>query len=604
VRRRTRRRGGSWLNRGERHVPPAAWRLLPRARAGNLRGAMAPVDSVRAAWREDRAAAFVAVVFFVLGALWLGSSAHYHGDERYYTDAALRMLASGDPWTPEYADGAARLNKPLLSYWVLMASFAALGVNLFVARLPFLLAGACTVFLTARLARVLFVGDAGRDGTDRGDESWRGRVPLVAAAIAAANIELTTLSRRSTPDIGLVLAVTIAWIGLARVLVARETGRGPAWWLWIGVGTAVAVKGALGLLVAAFAVVAALALRRRGVRVRELVSWPACLAAVLIGAVGLAPQWLATRAPGGANLFDDQVGDRVAASLGAVIQLAGRYGGSLVRHGLPWTIWIVVGMFAARPALIATWRRHARALVLVAAFVGLLWLVFSLGNTHRGRYLSPAYPPAAAALAVCVTAVSASRVGRGLVDGARVVLGAVTAILALAIVRLDLGAALACGLVSVCAFAPVGGARDAGLALARLGVVLCAVSVSAAEGVRAWLDPSPIEIAARAERVDATLGFTSPTRGHLHVVSGGRLDPAWLPDDARDEDVLRHAVILATGPARERLERLGYVLEPCGESARDVKPKDVVPLLTARDSDSWFRGRGEPVSLARRASKP
>src|SRR6188768_2676396 len=107
-------------------------------------------------WVLERGPLLAAVLFFAAGMVWLGSSAHFHGDERYYTDAALRMLASGDPWTPQWADGTVRANKPLFTYWVLMASFAASGVSYFVARLPFLIAGALVVWLEGRLARTLF----------------------------------------------------------------------------------------------------------------------------------------------------------------------------------------------------------------------------------------------------------------------------------------------------------------------------------------------------------------------------------------------------------------------------------------------------------------
>src|SRR5689334_21399145 len=119
--------------------------------AGSQRG-----TGLAASLRSDRATLLVAGLFFVLGAVWLGSAAHYHGDERYYTDAALRMIARHDPWTPVYASGVARLNKPLATYWVVMATFLTAGVSLFLARLLFLFAGAVLVWLTGRLSRVLF----------------------------------------------------------------------------------------------------------------------------------------------------------------------------------------------------------------------------------------------------------------------------------------------------------------------------------------------------------------------------------------------------------------------------------------------------------------
>ena len=84
----------------------------------------------------------LALMTLGVGLVWLGSEGTYNGDERYYTDAVLRMRASGDWWRPAFADGSPRLNKPLLIYWLMGASMQVFGASLFSARLPFLIAGA------------------------------------------------------------------------------------------------------------------------------------------------------------------------------------------------------------------------------------------------------------------------------------------------------------------------------------------------------------------------------------------------------------------------------------------------------------------------------
>ena len=120
------------------------------------------------------------LVLLFFGALLptLPEVARYHGDERYYTDAAITMVQSGDYLTPRYADGTERFKKPLLTYWILCASYKLFGISVFSSRLPFLLAGCGVLWLTWRLGRTLFVttGPA-----------------LIGAQIGRAHVELQSL---------------------------------------------------------------------------------------------------------------------------------------------------------------------------------------------------------------------------------------------------------------------------------------------------------------------------------------------------------------------------------------------------------------------------
>ena len=124
------------------------------------------------------------LLFFAALAPTLPDLSRYHGDERYYTDAAITMIQSGDYLTPRYADGTERFKKPLLTYWILCASYKLLGIGVFSSRLPFLLAGCGVVWLTWRLGRTLF------PTTDSA---------LLGAIVVAANVQTMALATRSTP---------------------------------------------------------------------------------------------------------------------------------------------------------------------------------------------------------------------------------------------------------------------------------------------------------------------------------------------------------------------------------------------------------------------
>ncbi|MFM7299490.1 MAG: ArnT family glycosyltransferase, partial [Planctomycetota bacterium] len=175
-------------------------------------------DSASATQR--RTTWLVALTFGLACLAWLDASSTYHGDEHFYFDAALRIWEGESWWAPEYADGSARVNKPLLSYWLSAGSMELLGPGLFAGRLPFVIAAVAMLVATARLARALLPGE-------------HGAAALVPAMLAATSTTVM-LSTRCTPDILLVLGVTCTWVGLAELLVAGRSPASCARWIWGG----------------------------------------------------------------------------------------------------------------------------------------------------------------------------------------------------------------------------------------------------------------------------------------------------------------------------------------------------------------------------------
>src|SRR5439155_5752753 len=95
------------------------------------------------------------LALFLCGLPILPDAALYHSDERYYTDASIRMVQGGD-WTTPYYLGEPRLKKPMLAYWTMAASEEALGASLLAARLPSLLLGCLLVWITWSTALAMF----------------------------------------------------------------------------------------------------------------------------------------------------------------------------------------------------------------------------------------------------------------------------------------------------------------------------------------------------------------------------------------------------------------------------------------------------------------
>lgn len=85
---------------------------------------------------------------------------NFHGvefrdDEVFYFKSTQEMIASGNIFSPTFL-GENRFQKPILFYWMILASFKTFGVSWFAARLASVLCAALTVVLTWCLARDLF----------------------------------------------------------------------------------------------------------------------------------------------------------------------------------------------------------------------------------------------------------------------------------------------------------------------------------------------------------------------------------------------------------------------------------------------------------------
>jgi 4-amino-4-deoxy-L-arabinose transferase-like glycosyltransferase len=318
--------------------------------------------------------AYVVVIGFLLP-----SPAKYHGDERFYTDAALLMCDSGDYWTPRYPDGRVRLLKPIAAYWPIAASFKAFGVSLVSSRLPSLAAGALSLFFVFQLGRTVFRSD---------------HVGALAALILVSNVEFLTISARATPDLQVTFWVLISALGFAKVWFEPVPSRAGPFLAWIGMGLAVQTKGLLGLCPLAanllFLWMAPPDQARQ--RLRTLLDFRA----VLIGlALGLFWYVVMFRTHGPSALrdfFNDQVGAKVSISPLFIAGNLFSYALSGVRHLLPWTALLAVGLLLGRKRLAAFWREHRSVCIFLLVLFPFLVVAFSFGNMRRSRYLMISYP--------------------------------------------------------------------------------------------------------------------------------------------------------------------------------------------------------------------
>ena len=516
-----------------------------------------------------RALVLLLAVFFAALLPTLPELSRYHGDERFYTDAAITMAQSGDYLTPRYADGTERFRKPLLTYWVLCASYKVLGIGVFASRLPFLIAGCGVLWLTWRLGRTLF----------ETEES-----ATLAAFVIAANVQTMTIATRSTPDILLCLFVTASVLGFAQLLV-RDTGGWRAGALaYLGAGLACATKGLWGLLPLVFAA-GFWRWRARQVPLRRLAppGW------VLAGAaIGLSWFIVAALKYGRTSIqvfLEDQTIGQSEATEWFLVSNVLDYASATLRHFLPWSVFAFAG--AAHLKTLA--RGNRNVFWFAFGWYALVFAVFSFGLVRRTRYLLPTYPCLAVILGAFLASVQhlprARRINQAVLL-AGIVVGAATAILGS---RLDLRLTL-------------GGVLMAGLALGllrRTGLAAVAVFVIAAFSIvmlgwRPLLEQNPahelvrkLSAPAYAGRLVAGLGTPPALNSQIRLVSGGKLHPREIGAASWPGRVPTNAVLIIAETWRERAAAEGYHLEPGGYRTRRIRPGDIWR--------AWRNGRREDM---------
>ena len=313
-------------------------------------------------------------LLFLLGVVACGfavwSEGSVSGQDEYWLTfrTPMEMLDRGDWWTP-WLNGEPRLQKPPLIYWLICASYEALGRNLLAARIWSVLCGAGMALVAARLHRRLF----GTDGT-------------LAGLIVLSSIGVAIESRRAMLDLPMGFFVTLAvylgvgWVQHPRLRHALFAGAALA--------ASALTKGPVALLFAGTAVLAAGIAGRghqgtatRRPRVHVVLATLLLVALVLPWPISMIELWpqleavLAEQSEARQFRFapHESIGPVVGGGLGLV---------------LPWSIAVLCALFARRGTASP---RAVRWLVLWIAISALPFLFMKSFE----RYLIPLAVPAA-----------------------------------------------------------------------------------------------------------------------------------------------------------------------------------------------------------------
>jgi 4-amino-4-deoxy-L-arabinose transferase-like glycosyltransferase len=337
----------------------------------------APADRGRI-WRLLHSRWAVLVFALLLGFIGQGSRGLWESDEGRYTQVAMQMLRSGDWVTPQRHHHRIHPTKPPLTYWAIAGSVQRFGRNEWAVRAPNALAFALTALCLFAIGRRLLP-----------------QLPGLPAAIYATTALPFFATNLVTTDSLLTAFTTLGVCGFvaARWPMPHQTRAWP--WvvlMWTGFALAFMTKGPPALLpLLALLVFDA---SDPGARTRQLFDPRGLLVFLLLGC-----SWylvVVLRNPGLMNyLVNEEVIARVASDVhGRYPQWWGApyvYGLTILLGTLPW--WLnPLRTASALPTTPTRWRALTREGRLLACWVLLPLLVFTLARSRLPLYLLPLFP--------------------------------------------------------------------------------------------------------------------------------------------------------------------------------------------------------------------
>ncbi|WP_125255191.1 ArnT family glycosyltransferase [Brevundimonas fluminis] len=331
------------------------------------------LDRLIAGWRGPLLAALLALIAGLPGLLMLPP---LDRDESRYAQATSQMLESGDYVDIRFQDEP-RWKKPVGIYW---AQAAAVGLTtgpeaklIQPYRLPSLLAAMIAAFACAWVGARLFGQRAG----------------VLAGVMLGASFLLSTEAGIAKTDAALCASVTVAMAALARIYMASRAGETPdrrhKFVFWLALGLSILIKGPIGLLVVAPAVLALCLWDRDARWVRRLGwGWGLPMVALIVGPWALA----VTIATDGAFWREAIVGD-----------LAPKVAGGHESHGAPPGVHLLLLPLLIFPAalvlpaaLSTAWsRRTEPAIRFLVCWLVPAWIIFELTPTKLVHYTLPTY---------------------------------------------------------------------------------------------------------------------------------------------------------------------------------------------------------------------
>lgn len=322
--------------------------------------------------RGRRVPVFLALLALAMLGPGTGTLPLQDRDEPRFAQAAREMMERRD-WIVPTFNGDYRFDKPPLIYWMMMAFYAAGGVNEWTARAP-------SVVCAFLLAWLIWTAGARWFGHPTG---------LLAAVMALTHFQMAQHGRGAVADMPMILSVLAAQIALFEKLAERPDRpafRGWFWVLYFAIGIGFLAKGPVAFLIPLLTVPVywLFAGRPRLALMRLRPFLGACLALALIGAWGI-PALMET--------------DGEFARIGLGKHVLERGMEAFEGHGAPFFFYLLSSPVSLFPwslfipsAIVLAIRQRDPTVRFLAAWIVVTFVLFSLYATKLPHYVMPCYP--------------------------------------------------------------------------------------------------------------------------------------------------------------------------------------------------------------------
>jgi 4-amino-4-deoxy-L-arabinose transferase-like glycosyltransferase len=321
--------------------------------------------------------------------LRLGASSLWDSNEAFYAETPREMIASGDYINPTF-NYRPRLNKPPLSYWIVVPFYRLFGISEASERLPIVLAALAMIATAFGLGRLLLSSDAG----------------LLAAIGLATSPRFLMFSRRIMIDVYLAMFMALALFLFTLAEKRPERRRSYLVLMYVCIGLGIITKGPVAALLPALAFAIYFLINRQPGELRRLMIPTGFLILALI----VLPWYLAIYFHNGWGYIETfLVKDNLSRYAEPVW---GPHRGILfylpVVFGdfFPWSLFLFPlcwqGLVRIRDSVSVTaaerwgdlqrWRSYALFLIWISVIVGF----YSLSRSKEDLYVLPIYPAVAA----------------------------------------------------------------------------------------------------------------------------------------------------------------------------------------------------------------
>lgn len=321
--------------------------------------------------------------------LCLGTSSLWDSNEAFYAETPREMIVAEDYVNPTF-NYRVRLNKPPLSYWIVVPFYKIFGVSETSERLPIVLAALVMIATAFGLGRLFSSVDAG----------------LLAAIGLATSPRFLMFSRRIMIDVYVAMFMALALLMFAMAYKRPEKRRLYLLLMYACIGLGVMTKGPVAALLPAVVVLVYFSIGRRFSELRRMMLPTGIIVVALI----VLPWYLAIYFQNGWGHIETFI---IKDNLSRYMQpIWGPHRGIffylpvVIGDFFPWSVFLIPLCWAAlrrlrpfmrsSPETASMERRRWDDYALLLIWIGVIVLFFSLSRSKEDLYVLPIYPAAAA----------------------------------------------------------------------------------------------------------------------------------------------------------------------------------------------------------------